>query len=141
MDRSNWGYQLTDLDGDGQQELIWKEGNWLGVFTMKNGQVKQLTSGRDVKLCEGNIVAVTRSYLDGNKTYGYYKIENGNAVLVDYLRYDKDKNIDNPWMRSSDNSGQDYSMTAISEFEFESVRGKYIPVDLQLKPVTDYTLR
>ena len=56
------------------------------------------------------------------------------------IRYDKDKNTDNPWMRSSDNSGQDYSMATISETEFESVRGKYIPVDLLLKPVTDYPL-
>ena len=140
MDRSNWGYQLTDLDGDGQQELIWKEGGWIGVFTMKDGQVKQLASGRDVKLCEGNIIAVTRSYLDGNKTYCYYRIVDGNTVLEDNLRYDKDKNTDNPWMRSSDNSGQDYSMATISETEFESVRGKYIPVDLLLKPVTDYPL-
>ena len=131
-------YQLIDLDGDGQQELIWKEGSWLGVFTMKNGQVKQLASGQNVKLCEGNILAVTRSYLDGNKTYCYYKIENGNAVLVDYLRYDKDKNADNPWMRSRDNSGQDDSMSEISEAEFESIRGKYVPLDLQLKSVTEY---
>ena len=131
-------YQLTDLDGDGQQELIWKEGGWIGVFTMKDGQVKQLASGRDVKLCEGNIIAVTRSYLDGNKTYGYYRIVDGNAVLVDYLRHDKDKNLDNPWLRSNDNSGQDYSMSDISEAEFESIRRKYVPIDFQMKPVSEY---
>lgn len=139
-DRSKWGYQLTDLDGDSQPELIWKEGNWIGIFTMKNGQVKQLVSGLDVQLCEGNILAVTRSYLDGNKTYCYYKIANGNAVLVDYLRYDADRSPNSPLLRSNDNSGQDYSMVAISEAEFESVRGKYVPVDLRLKPVTDYPL-
>lgn len=139
MDRSNWGYLLIDLDGDGQQELIYKEGNWLGVFTMKNGQVKQLASGQDVKLCERNILAVTRSYLDGNKTYCYYRIVDGNVVLVDYLRYDKDKNADNPWLRSNDNSGQDYSMSDISEAEFESIRRKYVPIDLQMKPVSEYS--
>ena len=138
MDRSNWGYQLTDMDGDGQQELIYKEGDWIGVFTMKDGQVKQLASGRDVKLCEGNIIAVTRSYVDGNKTYCYYKIENGNAVLVDYLRYDMDKNSDNPWLRSSDNSGQDYSMKEISESEFESTCNRYIPATLTLNPISQY---
>ena len=132
-------YQLTDLDGDGQQELIWKEGGWIGVFTMKDGQVKQLASGQDVKLCEGNIIAVTRPYLDGNKTYCYYRIVDGNVVLVDYLRYDKDKNADNPWLRSNDNSGQDYSMSDISEAEFESIRRKYVPIDLQMKPVSEYS--
>lgn len=138
QERRNWEYQLTDLDGDGQQELIWKEGNWLGVFTMKNGQVKQLVSGWDVKLCEGSIIAVTRAYLDGNKTYCYYKIENGNAVLVDYIRYDADRNPNNPWLRGKDDSGQDYSLTEISESEFDSIRNKYIPLDLQLNPVSEF---
>ena len=132
-------YQLTDLDGDGQQELIWREGGWTGVFTMKNGQVKQLASGQDVKLCEGNIVAVTRSYLDGNKTYCYYKIENGNAVLVDYIRYDADRNPNNPWLSSKDDSGQDYSLSEISESEFDSIRNKYIPLELQMNPVSEFS--
>lgn len=138
QDRSNWGYQLTDLDGDGQQELIWKEGNWTGVFTMKDGQVKQLVSGLDVKLCEGNILAVTRSYLDGNKTHCYYKIVNGNAVLTDYLRYDADKNPDNPWMRSADNSGQDISMEYISQAKFDAICAKYTPLALDMKPIAEY---
>lgn len=138
QERRNWEYQLTDLDGDGQQELIWKEGSWLGVLTMQNGQVKQLVSGQDVKLCKDNILAVTRSYLDGNKTYCYYKIENGNAVLVDYLRYDVDRNPNNPWLISSDNSGQDYSLMEISETKFEAICGKYVPIEFQFKPVTDY---
>ena len=30
-------YQLLDFDNDGQQELIWREGSWVGVFTMKDG--------------------------------------------------------------------------------------------------------
>ena len=108
------------------------------MFTMKNGQVKQLASGQDVKLCEGNILAVTRSYLDGNKTYCYYRIVDGNAVLVDYLRYDADRNPNNPWLRSSDNSGQDYSMVEISESEFKSVLRKYEPMNLSTQPVSQY---
>lgn len=135
-----WGYQLNDLDGDGQSELIWKEGSWLGVFTMKNGQVKQLVSGLDLKLCQGNILAVTRAYLDGNKTYCYYKVENGSAVLEDYLRYDADKNPQNPWLRSVDNSGQDYSMAEITRMEFESICSKYVAIDMSLKPVSEYPL-
>lgn len=136
QDRSSWGYQLTDLDGDGQPELIWKEGSWLGVFTMQNDQVKQLLSGREVALCEGNIFAVTRSYLDGNKTYCYYKIENGNAVLVDYLRYDKDRNPDAPWFRSPDGTGQDVTLQPISEQKAKAIMDSYDAVELDLKPVS-----
>ena len=137
-DRSDWDYLLTDLDVDGQPELIWQEGSWTGVFTMKDGQVKQLIGGIDVKLCDGNIFAVTRAYLDGNKTCCYYKIVNGNAVLVDYLRYDADKNPDNPWMQSADNSGQDISMEYISQAQFDSICAKYTPLELNMKPVAEY---
>lgn len=137
-DLSNWGYQLTDMDGDGQLELFWKEGGWLGVFTMQNGQVKELVSGRDVKLCNGNVLAVTRTYLDGNKTYCYYKIIDGNAVLVDYLRYDTDRNPNNPWLKSRDHSGQDSSMIEISEADFESILNKYVPTNLSVKPISEY---
>jgi len=131
-------YQLTDLDGDGQPELLWKEGSWLGVFTMKNGQVKQLVSGREVRLCEGNILAVTRSYQDGNKTYCFYKIENGNAVLMNYLRYDMDCDPENPWFYSPDRSGQDVTLQPISEQEAQSVIASYTPQQLDLHPVSEY---
>ena len=133
-------YQLTDLDGDGRQELIYKEGDWIGVFTMKDGQVKQLVSGRDVKLCDGNILAVTRPYLDGNKTYCYYKIENGNAVLVDYLCYDSDRDAADPWFCSPDNTGQDMTLKSISAREAQSVIDSYAPLDIHFTPVSEYPL-
>lgn len=140
MDRSNWGYQLTDLDGDGQQELFWKEGSWLGVFTMKNGQVKQLVSGRDVKLCEGNILAVTRYYLDGNKTYCYYKLENGKAVMVDYLRYDTDRDPDASWFYSTDDSGQDASLISVSETEAKKRIDVFEAIVMEWRPVAEYPI-
>lgn len=136
--RINGYYQLHDLDGDGQQELILQEGTWTGVFTMKDGAVKQLVSGLDVKLCQGNILAVTRDFLDGNKAYLYYRIVDGSAVLVDYLRYDTDRNPNNLWLKSNDNSGQDYSMDRISKMEFESIRNKYVPIDMPMKSVSQY---
>lgn len=136
--RINGYYQLLDLDLDGQQELILQEGTWTGVFTMKDGAVKQLVSGLDVKLCQGNILAVTRDFLDGNKAYLYYRIVDSSAVLVDYLRYDADRNPNNPWLKSNDNSGQDYSMDKISKIKFESIRNKYVPIDMPMKPVSQY---
>lgn len=139
--RINGYYQLLDLDGDGQQELILQEGTWTGVFTMKDGAVKQLVSGLDVKLCQGNILAVTRDFLDGNKAYLYYRIVDSSAVLVDYLRYDADRNPNHPWLKSNDNSGQDYSLTEISEDEFEAIRSRYIVDDLTLRPCAEYPLR
>ena len=139
--RINGYYQLLDLDGDGQQELILQEGTWTGVFTMKDGAVKQLVSGLDVKLCQGNILAVTRDFLDGNKAYLYYRIVDSSAVLVDYLRYDADRNPGNPWLKSKDASGQDHSLTEISEAEFEAIRNKYAAANLTMTPCSEYPLR
>lgn len=139
--RHNWFYCLKDLNGDGQEELILHEDAWMGVFTITEGQVKLLVCGDNLSICEGNIIAFTRSYLDGNQTHCYYKVEDGKAVLTDYLRYDKDVNPDNPWFQSADNSGQDVSMVAVSQEEYDAIRAKYTPVELDMKPVSQYPLK
>ena len=140
-DSSYYYYQLLDFDGDGQQELIWKEGSWIGIFTMQDGQVKQLVSGPDVKLCEGNVLAVTRTYLDGNKTFCYYKIENGNAVLMDYLRYDTDRNSEAPWFSSSDRTGQDMTLKPVSADEAMFIMDSYKLLDYNMKPFNEFPFR
>lgn len=137
----DWSYCLTDLNGDGQEELYLCEGVWNGVFTITEGQVKLLVCGDDLSICEGNIIAFTRTYLDGNQTHCYYKVENGKAVLTDYLRYDKDVNPDNPWFQSADNSGQDISMAPIPQETYDSIRAKYTPVELDMKPISQYPLK
>lgn len=140
QERRDWEYQLTDLDGDGQQELIWKEGSWKGVFTMQNGQVKQLASGVDLAITDKNAVIVERHYLDGNSAWCCYKIENGEAILLDYLRYDAHRDPANPWFRSADASGQDVSLFPISEAEYNRLKGSHTPMELDWKPVTQYPL-
>lgn len=139
-----WGncpYCLTDLNGDGQEELYLCGSVWKGVFTITEGQVKLLVCGDDLSICEGNVIAFTRSYPDGNRTHCYYKVEDGKAVLTDYLRYDKDVNPDNPWFQSADNSGQDISMVPIPQETYDSIRAKYTPVELDMKPVSQYPLK
>lgn len=138
QDHSRWAFCLTDLDGDGQEELIWKEDNWMGVFTMQGGQVQQLAGGQNLVLCQGGVIAQTITYLDGNQTCCYYQIQNGNAVLTDYLRYDVDKNPENPWLQSADLSGQDYSMAPISQAEYDAIRAKYTPTEPNWRPVSEY---
>ena len=139
QDLSDWSYSLTDLDGDGQEELIWGMGAWKGVFTMENGQVKLLEGGVCLTICENGIIESICRYLDGNETYCWYRVEGSRAVLVDYLRRDAQKDPGNPWFRSTD--GQDVSLVPISQAEFDAIRAKYTPADLDSKPVSDYPLR
>lgn len=138
VDRSDWFYCLMDLDGDGQEEMILREGAWEGVLTMVQGQVKLLSCGEALSICQGNTIALTRSYPDGNQTHCYYRVENGNAVLIEYLRYDKDVNPDNPWLRSADASGQDISMEPISQETYDSIRARYTPMELDMRPISEY---
>jgi len=138
VDRSGWAFCLTDLDGDGQEELLWKENSWVGVFTMQGGQVKQLAGGENLTLCQGGVIAQTITYLDGNRICCYYQVKNGDAVLVDYLRYDADKNPGNPWLQSADLSGQDYSMQPISQENYDAIRTKYTPAEPNWQPVSAY---
>ena len=139
-DNTYYHFQLLDFDSDGQREFIWQEGDWTGVFTMKDGQVKHLVSGLDVSLCDGNIIACSRSYLDGNKAYCFYKITNKEAVLVDYLRYDTERDSENPWFRSADLTGQDMTLIPVTEKEAFSVIDSYKYQKLDLKPFDEFSL-
>ena len=140
-DRSNWGYVWMDLDGDGKDELLWKEGIWKGVLTVKDGEVKLLAGGEHLAVTDKNAIILEWRYPDGNSAWCCYKMENGEAVLIDYLRYDAHRNPENPWLRSSDANGQDTSLFPISEKQFISIKESHVPIALDWQPVDNYPLK
>ena len=71
--------------------------------------------------------------------YCYYQLQNGVAVMVVYLRYDQQKNPENPWFYSSDASGLDVSLESMTQKEFDAYRNAYTPIELELKPLTDFS--
>ena len=129
-----WKYRLLDLDGDGQQELFLTQGAWKGVLTVKNGKVKILECGEQLRICEGNYILHTQSYLDGNRATSVYRVQNGNAILVDYLRYDKDVNPENPWFYGT--NAQDASLKPVSRQQYEAILAKYVPLELETQTVS-----
>lgn len=133
-------YALLDLNGDGQEELYWDEDYVQRIYTMKDGKLVTLLWGAEVDLCQDHIVQVVHSYPGSSKTYCYYRIDGFEPVLVDYLRYDQDRDPANPWFRSTDASGQDISLVPITQTEFDSIRASYPPVELNRKPITEYPL-
>ena len=128
-DAQDWHYCLIDLDGDGQDEFFLRHKDWNGLLAMKDGQVKLLECGRNLRICQGGF-AYTRQYLDGNSATGFYKVEHGDAILVDYLRYDTGKNAESPWFYSPD--GQDDTLRPISQVEYEAIQAKYAPLELDM---------
>ena len=130
-----WAYAILDLDGNGQEELVWREDSREMIYTMDQGDTIMLLYGRDLTVCENGYVEIIQSYSGENKTYCYYRIDGNQAVLVDYLRYDADVNPDNPWFYSTDASGQDVSLISISAEQAQSIRDQYHPMDLTLTPI------
>ena len=61
-------------------------------------------------------------------------MQTGSAVLVDYLRYDKDANPENPWFYGVD--AQDSSLQPVSQQQYEAILAKYVPLELEMKTVT-----
>ena len=131
-DDTPWNYSLLDLDGDGQDELFLTKGAWKGVLTVKNGRVKILECGQDIRICKGNYILHTCSYLDGNSATSVYKVQNGNAVLVDYVRYDNSR--ENPWLYAPD--AQDESLKPITRQQYEDILSKYEAMTPEMHPVS-----
>lgn len=135
-----WKYCLMDLDGNGQEEMIWQEDDREFVYTMSQGRMILLASGKDLTVCEGGILEVIQSHDPSNRTYFYYQVDGRETVLVDYLRYDKAADPENPWFRSTDLSGQDISMVPITEEEFLSRTSQFQPLEVDMTPIEEYPL-
>lgn len=138
-------YVLMDLDGDGQEEMIVDEVEYRAVYTMAEGKAIPMYSGTTyngatLNICRGNIIEITHSYSGDNKVYCYYRMSGTKGEMVEYLRYDAERNPKNPWFRSIDGSGQDISLEPITKAEFDRIRNTYSPLELAWKPVTEYPL-
>ncbi len=104
-------------------------------MTVKNGKVKILECGKQVSICRGNYILHTQTYLDGNSATSVYKMQNGSAVLLDYLCYDKDANSESPWFYGMDAQGS--SLQPVSQQQYEAISAKYVPLELEMKTVTE----
>ena len=138
-------YVLMDLDSDGQEEMIVDEVEYRAVYTMAEGKAIPMYSGTTyngatLNICRGNIIEITHSYSGDNKVYCYYRMSGTKGEMVEYLRYDAERNPKNPWFRSIDGSGQDISLEPITKAEFDRIRNTYAPLELDWKPVTEYPL-
>lgn len=133
-------YALTDLDGDGREELIVDEEEYQAVYTMADGKMLPMYSGQELNICKGNIIQIIHSYPGETKVYCHYRMSGTKGEMVEYLRYDPDRNPQNPWFRSTDCTGQDISLEPISKLEFDKILSRYSPIELDWKLVEEYPL-
>lgn len=137
---SRWAYDMLDLDGDGQEEMIWREDDRYFIYTMVDGTVCYYSMIYDgtVTVCDDGIVQAVIHYGAENYTIRFYRLNRGTIELVDYLRYDVDSDPQNPWFRSPDLTGQDITLEPISEMEAKSIIASYDPLEINMKPIADY---
>ena len=132
-------FALLDFDGDGQDELILYELAATGVYTMTDGVFNKIISGYELTVCEDNILEKVVRYSDNTYAVCYYRIVNGNQTeMIEYLRYDADRDPSNPWFRSTDASGFDETLVPVTESQFERIMNSYTDIGLKMKPLSEY---
>lgn len=138
-ERDAYSFALLDFDGDGQEELIVYERTFTSIYTMTDGVLNTIISAYDITICEENIIKKTMRYSEDTYAVCYYQIVEGNQTkLVEYLRYDADRDPMNPWFRSTDASGFDGTLVPITEHEFDRIMDSYKDVGLEMKPLSEY---
>lgn len=138
-EKLRYQYALLDLNGDGQKELFIDEEYTKILYTLEDGQPQYVLIGYGLAICENNILELVLDYSGENRTYCYYRMDGNEAVLIDYLRYDADR--EEPWLRSTDGTGQDMTLEPISDAEADSIRAQYPHLDMEMKPMEEYPLK
>lgn len=133
-------YALIDLDGDGQEEFYWDEDTFRGIYALREGKLVLPFNDEEFYICENNVIEVVRTYSETSKVHCFYRLEGGCVKEEAYLRYDADRSPENPWLQSTDASGQDMSLRPISQEEFYDILAQYRHIEPDMKPITEYPL-
>ena len=145
----NLGYYLTDIDGDGIEELMigaTGENAYTGMFydlyTIVNDQRALVVSSgeRDrYYLCVDGTVANEGSGGASNSVCNYYNLVSGQLELKEGVFLDAYSHPENPWFYTTTSTVEDYS-NPISEEEGRNVIGKYVYMDIPYIPLKEINL-
>lgn len=145
----NLGYHLTDIDGDGIEELMigaTGENAYTGMFydlyTIVNDQRALVVSSgeRDrYYLCVDGTVANEGSGGASNSVYNYYNLVSGQLELKEGVFLDAYSHPENPWFYTTTSTMEDYS-NPISEEEGRNVISKYVYMDIPYIPLKETNL-
>ena len=151
MDRydeaSEYQYMLMDLNGDGIEELITRDDRvqgyygqellLLNIYTIENGELKQLAHGI-YHVCEGGILEETEEYSDSRvngEFWSYSRLSENGLEFIEKIVQDPTTLV---WGRvEAGKEGRD-----VTEEEAMSVVNYYRErrMDLQMKSFSKYPL-
>lgn len=128
-------YALWDVNGDGVEELLLgsEADHFRDLLSIQDGHVFGIQFWCHMNLCEGGVIQITEtSYFTGEPTtYGYYQVENRHLIQLIQLRRDEETGL---WYQLS---GEEE--TEISESEVDAILSRYPLIDLEMKPITDFS--
>lgn len=134
-------YALTDLNQDGQQELLLRYRD-----TEQYSQIVQMSEAPDegffIRFINGNVyegpvferISIPRE----EDPFYYFELKDVAWNDITCLRYDPEQET---WSQS-DSKGYpgENQWAAISESEAERIRDAYIPISLEWKPLTEFSM-
>jgi len=147
------GYVLTDLNGDGEPELLaGQDGYFEYAFTVEDGETKILVDPYMVGesyfyLCEGNIIAQVSSdhclkngLFTAIPAWSFGKLVGSQIQWERTLVYDPWQGGDNPWQEVICDENGEAVNTPLTQTEFYDILASYRRVYLGTKPLEQYPL-
>lgn len=146
-------YALIDMDGNGMLDLLIGRNGMIRHAYMSDGaetfekpfnpimrRIKMTDYGTSdttnapsyIEICEGNRALYVYEETDGCTSYMIAGVVNGEMDWIDILKEDPTQNL---YYRLDPHT---YSESAISESEFQEALDACVPIDVELKPLTQY---
>ena len=136
QDLSQLGWYLTDLDGNGTEELIVSDGDVIyDLYTVENGSVVHVLTGRERDaywLCDNGIIKNCGSNGVASTIYGMYRLSGSNLVQEQMVTYDGTIDPDNGWFIS-------FEMTPASEADAQAMIDSYQEIKIPITLLSEET--
>ena len=136
-------YTLRDLNGDGVEELLIQSpctvhgepGTALSIYSQDNGELVDLNIVFIQNLCEGNLLEDSSRIHYVDEYHNYYQLKTNSVQLYDKVYRDPETGN---WFRDRDGSwGEEPEL--ISAEEAQQIIGSYKPMELDWKPLSEYS--
>ena len=136
QDLSQLGWYLTDLDGNGTEELIVSDGDVIyDLYTVENGSVVHVLTGRERDaywLCDNGIIKNCGSNGAASTIYGMYRLSGSNLVQEQMATYDGTIDPDNGWFIG-------FEMTPASEADAQAMIDSYQEIKIPITLLSEET--